>query len=213
MVGLTATATRAVQADIIERLWGSHGRRPGREPPRLHTASLLRSNLHLTAERCPTELGRLNRLAECLAVGLADGGKALVYCGTRSRAARVATALVENKRLAAAAGLTGGPAGVGNVVLYHAGLSDRERQRAQEEFLVGVRSAPFPQGAPDHCSCCRERERAEAHVSPHSCMLVLWCACVCARVRVRVHVRIHTCVVHCTACILWFYTTPALKSD
>eukprot|EP01052_Picozoa_sp_SAG31_P017356 SAG31_NODE_1184_length_9496_cov_7.198680_3_plen_210_part_00 len=139
LVALTATATPTVQKDIVLNLWGKTGHRPGRTSPRLHSVPILRTNLFLAAERCATEDRRMERLAECLgAANLHNGGKALVYCGTRGRAERVARELVENPRLASTAGLdqaeTGGSR---QVVVYHAGLSQRERRVAQESFLEG----------------------------------------------------------------------------
>ncbi|MFN2452066.1 MAG: RecQ family ATP-dependent DNA helicase [Candidatus Dormibacteria bacterium] len=110
LVACTATATPEVRDDIIARL--------GLRDPELVVHGFDRPNLHLSVERCRNEVAKLERLEALLDPG---DGRAIVYAGTRVRAAALAT------RLAA----------LHPTMLYHGDLDADTRRGAQERFASG----------------------------------------------------------------------------
>ncbi len=112
-MALTATATARVRADIVARL--------GLDSPVEITGGFDRPNLTFDALWVEGK-GSVARKRQALLAALAgaDGGKAIVYCGTRRAAEETASAV-------AAAGHAS--------VVYHAGRSDRAE--AQEAFSSG----------------------------------------------------------------------------
>jgi ATP-dependent DNA helicase RecQ len=108
VAALTATATPRVQDDIITLL--------GLSDPVRYVTGFDRHNLHL-------EVHCGGRKRDALGAFVAGNpGPGIVYCATRKRVEEVGTQL-------AGAGL--------KVVLYHAGLPEPDRTRAQERFLGG----------------------------------------------------------------------------
>ncbi|HTM18934.1 MAG TPA: ATP-dependent DNA helicase RecQ [Kofleriaceae bacterium] len=112
LVALTATATREVRGDIATQL--------GLADPRFHVRGFDRPNLHFRVEPSGGVHDKTARLIE--RVRMRPGGAALVYAATRKNAERYAAAL--------------GDAGM-RVRVYHAGLDDDDRTRAQDEFMAG----------------------------------------------------------------------------
>ena len=114
-MALTATATPAVQADVVRHLGL-------RDPVRVVTG-VDRPNLSFDVVDVSGR-GATRRKWERLLAGLADPGArpAIVYCGTRRATEEVAAGLSER-------GLATAP--------YHAGLPAEARVRAQEEFMSG----------------------------------------------------------------------------
>lgn len=117
VLALTATATPRVVDEIGTTL--------GMNKPRVFRQSFARPNLNFRVERCGDENHRLERVAECLRdAGFAEGsaGRAIVYAGTRKRVDEIAKALD----------------GFGfHAGAYHAGKSEKERQRVQTAYLRG----------------------------------------------------------------------------
>ncbi|MBV9800647.1 MAG: RecQ family ATP-dependent DNA helicase [Solirubrobacterales bacterium] len=117
VMGLTATATPRVAADIVLAL--------GLRDPARVTTGFDRPNLTFSVVRCGGWLDKRRRVAAAL--GCVDALPAIVYTGTRAAAEELSF------RLARALGL-----GVGDgVVCYHAGLDPGARARAQERFMSG----------------------------------------------------------------------------
>ena len=111
VVALTATATPEVRQDICAQL--------GFHQAAFHVYGFARPNLKLSVE--PTG-GVSDKSSRILAhVQRRDGGVALVYAATRKNAEAYAAAID-------AAGL--------RVAVYHAGLEDDARRRAQEAFMA-----------------------------------------------------------------------------
>ncbi|GMV42072.1 MAG: ATP-dependent DNA helicase RecQ [Myxococcales bacterium] len=107
----TATATPLVRADI-ERVLGLTA-------PDVFVHGFRRANLTLRVvpiKRMPDKLTHIQRLMRTLP------GSGIVYVATRKNVEAVAQALI--------------PAGVG-VGVYHGGLTDDERTRAQDAFMAG----------------------------------------------------------------------------
>jgi ATP-dependent DNA helicase RecQ len=111
IAAFTATATPRVRDDIASSL--------GMRDPVVVVTGFNRPNLMLSARRCRGEQGKRQALLETLDPG---DGRALVYTGTRAACEELAE-LITARGLAAAA--------------YHAGLSDEQRRRAQEDFAEG----------------------------------------------------------------------------
>ena len=111
-IGLTATATEIVQDDIIESL---HLHSPARV-----VTGFDRPNLLFRVQSAPTANDKREALREALE-GAKDGAT-LVYVQTRKQADSVARY---------AADLYGSR----HVGVYHAGLPDAERERAQNDFI------------------------------------------------------------------------------
>ena len=108
-VALTATATPEVREDIVKSLL--------MKDPRVFVAGFDRPNLFLEVLRVS---GDEERRAACARV-LADGGSGIVYCATRKQA----------EAMQAALRLRGH-----DPVVYHAGMDEAERHRAQDRFMA-----------------------------------------------------------------------------
>ncbi|HUH00721.1 MAG TPA: ATP-dependent DNA helicase RecQ [Kofleriaceae bacterium] len=112
LIALTATATPEVRQDIAEQLH--------MQAPRFHVRGFDRPNLRLSVERAGGAADKAVRLVE--RVRTRPGGTALVYAATRKNTEKYAQALSD-------AGM--------RVRIYHAGLADGDRARAQDEFMDG----------------------------------------------------------------------------
>ena len=110
IAAFTATATPEVRDDIIALL--------GLESPQTLVAGFDRPNIHLRVERIDDEEEKHERLP-----GLVSGRRALVYAATR-RSAEAAAATLQGAGIQAA--------------VYHAGLEDGQRTRAQDAFAAGA---------------------------------------------------------------------------
>ena len=110
LVACTATATPEVRTDIAERL--------GQQQPSSFVHGFARPNLIFSVERVRDESSRLSRLDELIDPG---DGHAIVYAGTRARAAAVAARLGARHP----------------TMLYHADLGAEQRAQAQERFRSG----------------------------------------------------------------------------
>jgi ATP-dependent DNA helicase RecQ len=111
VLALTATATVDVQRDIAQQL--------GCPDMQRFVTGFNRSNLTYRVQAQHAMVAKLQLLKELLTAQ--DGGSAIVYAATRRAVEEVATAL-------SAWGM--------EVLIYHAGLSDAMRRRAQESFMV-----------------------------------------------------------------------------
>jgi len=110
-LALTATATPYVRSDIIQQL--------GLERPQTFVSGFDRPNLRIEVvhtEKVKEKITRIKRLAE------SHQGSGIIYASTRKAVEEVGREL---KR----AGL--------RVSMYHAGMTDAVRDRAQEEFMSG----------------------------------------------------------------------------
>src|SRR5215210_3194174 len=111
-VALTATATPYVRADIIEQLKLAE--------PRAFVSGFDRPNLALGvvhAEREREKYTRIRQLAEEY-----KGQSGIVYTSTRKSVEQITRKLLDSRL---------------SVIGYHAGMTDEERVRAQEEFMTG----------------------------------------------------------------------------
>ncbi len=107
-VALTATATPEVREDIVRSLL--------LKDPCVFVAGFDRPNLFL--EVCPVS-GDEDKRAAC-AARVAEGGSGLVYCATRKAAESMHAALKLRGH---------------TPVLYHAGMEEDDRRRAQDRFM------------------------------------------------------------------------------
>ncbi len=112
VAAFTATATPEVREDIAVQL--------GFDEPRLHVRGFDRPNLTYTVVKAGGAEDKAKQLVDL--VRLRDGGVALVYAATRKNAEKLAGDL---KR----AGM--------RARVYHAGLEDRVREKAQDVFMAG----------------------------------------------------------------------------
>jgi ATP-dependent DNA helicase RecQ len=111
-VALTATATPYVRADIIEQL--------KLDDPRAFVSGFDRPNLSLGVvhtEKEREKYARIRQLAEEY-----KGQSGIVYTSTRKSVEQITRKLLDSRL---------------SVVGYHAGMTDEERVRAQEEFMSG----------------------------------------------------------------------------
>ncbi len=109
-IALTATATPRVREDILSTL--------GLRDPAVVVHGFARENLSFRIAHCDTQADKLARLRR-----LIDEEKTgIVYCSTRKK---VMTVFNDLKTIGA------------NAVAYHAGLTDAEREFAQNRFLSG----------------------------------------------------------------------------
>src|SRR5688500_1210555 len=111
-VALTATATPYVRSDIIEQL--------SLRDPRAFVSGFDRPNLSIGVvhtEREREKITRIRQLADDFA-----GQSGIIYASTR-KAVEAVTARLRAAKL--------------DVVAYHAGMTDDERVRAQDEFMSG----------------------------------------------------------------------------
>ncbi len=107
-VALTATATPEVREDIVRSLL--------LKDPAVFVAGFDRPNLFL--EVCPVA-GDEDKRSAC-AARVAEGGSGLVYCATRKAAESMHAALKQRGH---------------TPVLYHAGMEEDDRRRAQDAFM------------------------------------------------------------------------------
>ena len=112
IAAFTATATPEVRADIATQL--------GLEGHRLHVRGFDRPNLHYAIVKAGGTADKTEKLIEL--VRTRDGGVALVYAATRKNAEAYAAALKS-------AGM--------RARVYHAGLGDDVREKAQDVFMAG----------------------------------------------------------------------------
>lgn len=112
ILALTATATPAVQEDILEQLGIPDASRV--------IAGSDRPNLFYSAKTFDSDRSKLAELEKLIS---ARSGSGLVYVATRKDAEKIAAVLAGKLRIAAAA--------------YHAGLQPEERSRVQDDFLQG----------------------------------------------------------------------------
>jgi ATP-dependent DNA helicase RecQ len=112
IAAFTATATPEVRTDIGVQL--------GIENARLHVHGFDRPNLHYAVHKAGGSADKIEQLTEL--VRMRDGGVALVYAATRKNAEAYSQALRK--------------AGMRSRV-YHAGLEDEVREKAQDVFMAG----------------------------------------------------------------------------
>ncbi|HYN85802.1 MAG TPA: RecQ family ATP-dependent DNA helicase [Pyrinomonadaceae bacterium] len=111
-VALTATATPYVRADIIEQL--------DLRDPVAFVSGFDRPNLSIGVIHTPREREKIARIK-----GLAqacEGGSGIVYTSTRKSVEQITQKLAAAKL---------------SVIGYHAGMTDDERVRAQDDFMSG----------------------------------------------------------------------------
>lgn len=108
VAALTATATPRVREDILEHL--------GLDDPVTIVRGFARDNLHFRITACDTHKDKYKRLYEL--VKLHKTG--IIYCSTRKKVEQVHEALSD-------LGL--------NVTAYHAGMTDAQREEAQNAFM------------------------------------------------------------------------------
>jgi ATP-dependent DNA helicase RecQ len=112
VAAFTATATPEVRRDILIHL--------KLREPREFVAGFARPNLKLLVTPVANEVEKYERLRALVR----DHKTGIVYCATRKRVEAVAETL-------SAPGMS--------ILLYHAGMSDAEREQAQNEFMQGRR--------------------------------------------------------------------------
>ena len=112
IAAFTATATPEVRDDIAVQL--------GLTAPRVHVHGFDRPNLHYAVQKVGGAADKIDQLAEL--VRMRDGGVALVYAATRKNAESYAQALKK-------AGM--------RARVYHAGLENEIREKAQDRFMSG----------------------------------------------------------------------------
>ncbi|MDB4958650.1 MAG: ATP-dependent helicase, RecQ family [Myxococcales bacterium] len=112
LAAFTATATPEVRQDIAVQL--------GMTAARHHVRGFDRPNLHYVVQKSGGVADKSDQLAEL--VRMRDGGVALVYAATRKNAETYAAALKK-------AGM--------RARVYHAGLEDTVREKAQDVFMSG----------------------------------------------------------------------------
>ncbi len=108
VAAFTATATPEVRADILVQL--------GLDEPREFVAGFARPNLRLSVHQVDKELAKYERLTALVE----EHKTGIIYCATRKRVEAVHTALVARRIKA---------------IAYHGGLSDSERELAQNQFI------------------------------------------------------------------------------
>jgi len=109
-VALTATATPEVRNDIVQSLL--------MKDPQVFVAGFDRGNLFLEVTPVSGEEDRRRACEELLSLG----GSGIIYCSTRRAAEGLHRSLAQSGH---------------QPILYHAGMGDDERHRAQEEFMSG----------------------------------------------------------------------------
>jgi ATP-dependent DNA helicase RecQ len=112
LAAFTATATPEVRQDIADQL--------GMTDARIHVRGFDRPNLYYAVDKAGGAADKSERLVEL--VRMREGGVALVYAATRKNAEKYAADL--------------GKAGM-RARVYHAGLDDRDREKAQDVFMAG----------------------------------------------------------------------------
>ena len=112
VLALTATATTRVREEIVERL--------AMQSPRIIVGDLDRPNIWLGVHQCRDAATKRQKLIGAVQTAEKPG---IVYVATRRRTVELAAAL--------------GDVGV-HAVCYHGGMSRRERETAQQEFMTGA---------------------------------------------------------------------------
>ncbi len=108
VAAFTATATPEVRADILVQL--------GLSEPKEFVAGFARPNLRLSVHQVEREAAKYERLTALVQ----EHKTGIIYCATRKRVEAVHAALVARKIKA---------------IAYHGGLSDSERELAQNQFI------------------------------------------------------------------------------
>ncbi|WP_043398963.1 RecQ family ATP-dependent DNA helicase [Archangium violaceum] len=108
-VALTATATPEVRDDIVRSLL--------MKDPQVFAEGFDRPNLFLEVFQVS---GDEEKRRACARLSSLGGGSGIIYCSTRKSAENTHSALLER--------------GV-NAILYHAGMDDDARRRAQDDFM------------------------------------------------------------------------------
>jgi ATP-dependent DNA helicase RecQ len=108
-VALTATATPEVRDDIVRSLL--------MKDPQVFAEGFDRPNLFLEVFQVS---GDEEKRRACAGLSSLGGGSGIIYCSTRKSAENTHSALLER--------------GV-NAILYHAGMDDDARRRAQDDFM------------------------------------------------------------------------------
>jgi len=111
IAAFTATATAQVRADIVRSL--------GLVDPVVTVAGFRRPNLHLSVIEIQAMKEKRAWASKILKAALGQGGAGIVYCATRKHCEEAAQSLAKD-------GL--------KVVVYHGGLGDDVRARAQDSF-------------------------------------------------------------------------------
>jgi ATP-dependent DNA helicase RecQ len=117
-IALTATATKRVQEDIIERL--------GMVNPLKVVTGFRRPNLSFHVSKCAGKDEKLAKLYALLETAVSGDGCAIVYSSTRKGVEKLAAEIRKSKFKKL-------------VGYYHAGLSDKDREEAQNEFISGTK--------------------------------------------------------------------------
>jgi len=112
VAAFTATATPEVRRDILTHL--------GLREPREFIAGFARPNLKLLISPVANEQQKYERLHALIR----EHKTGIVYCSTRKRVEAVAETLKSTKI---------------SSILYHGGMNDEEREKAQNEFMQGRR--------------------------------------------------------------------------
>jgi ATP-dependent DNA helicase RecQ len=112
VAAFTATATPEVRRDILTHL--------GLREPREFVAGFARPNLKLLISPVANEAQKYERLHALIR----ENKTGIVYCSTRKRVEAVAETLQLAKI---------------SSILYHGGMNDEEREKAQNEFMQGRR--------------------------------------------------------------------------
>jgi len=110
-LALTATATPYVRTDIIQQL--------GLKSPQTFVSGFDRPNLSIEVIHTQRERDKISRIRK---LAKAIDGSGIIYASTRKAVEQVGLNLID-------LGLS--------VAMYHAGLKDAERIRAQESFMTG----------------------------------------------------------------------------
>ncbi len=108
-VALTATATPEVRDDIVKSLL--------MKDPQVFVAGFDRPNLFLEVAQVSGEQQRKDAIAKVMA----EGGSGIIYCATRKSAEAIHQAIRSQSR---------------STVLYHAGMDEQARHKAQDEFMA-----------------------------------------------------------------------------
>lgn len=115
IMALTATATPEVRDDIVKQLGLGEN---SRGKPRIFVSGFKRNNLRLSVSHVSNhgqKMDRIIRIMEQFPTGI-------IYCSTRKQVERVGVLLAEEKI---------------RHLIYHAGLTDEQRTKAQEQFMNG----------------------------------------------------------------------------